>query len=427
MDPSAANFQPSAPIKAVSIDNDAIKWVDSHPPAPTKPIASKPSVATPPDEVDWKMKVHNGLEGVIVTETEISTVGIPTIGLTYRGFPISQLIHSASFEEVAYILISGNTPNSGKIREFKTKIAQGRNLSLQAKALCELFGPSADPMDVIRTVVSYAPTSGRIDINDNVLNMAGFLLGYLPSCVAYWWNFSQTGRRIDTCGDTGMGVARHFLLCLNQADPTYLSEHSLDKSLIGYAEHDLNASTFSARVTASTLADYHGAITAAIATLKGPLHGGANRAALEMLETFESIDDVVPRLTEMLARKEKIMGFGHRVYKNGDPRHFIFKDLALALSDDPANLYRNPGLVTIASKLEVEMVNRKNIHPNLDFFASVVYKQIGIPKELFTVLFAIGRTAGWTAHIKAQLDNNKLIRPKAKYTGPETRNFVSRC
>jgi len=370
--------------------------------------------------------VRNGLEGVIVAETTISTVGIPKIGLTYRGFPITQLIGGSTFEEVAYILIIGTAPYSNELRNFKSKIAQGRQLSLSMRKACEMFSADSHPMDVIRTMTSFYGAQLKDEDQSN-LNRAGYLIGFMPSIVCYWYNFAMYGKRIDTVADSEMTVAEHFLTCLNGSSPSRLSIHSLDKTLIGYAEHDLNASTFSARVTTSTLADYYGAIVSAIGTLKGPLHGGANEAALDLLEKFDSPEEVPEVLSGMLSRKEKVMGFGHRVYKSGDPRHFIMKDLAKGLSECPDTVCRDEKLFNIGERLETEMISRKKIYPNLDFFAAVVYKQLGIPKSLFTALFAIGRTAGWTAHIDEQLKSNKLIRPNSCYVGNDMTEFCSKC
>eukprot|EP00915_Cephaloidophora_sp_WS-2016_P005324 GHVH01007041.1.p1 GENE.GHVH01007041.1~~GHVH01007041.1.p1 ORF type:complete len:389 (+),score=51.57 GHVH01007041.1:321-1487(+) len=369
--------------------------------------------------------LHSGLEGVVVAETRVSTVGIPKVGLTYRGYPVPQLIEHSSYEEVAYILINEKRPNAEELKNWKGLIAQGRILSLRMRSLLELFTSHTHPMDVIRTGVSYYGSEDEHPGDkSHLMERAGRLMGLLPSIVCYWYNFCTYGRRVDTVMSSDVCVAKHFLTCLNQKAPSELSVASMNKTLIGYAEHDLNASTFSGMVTASTLADYYSCIVSAIGTLKGPLHGGANQAALELLMSFENEKVVPDQLAGMLERKEKIMGFGHRVYKNGDPRHFVMKDLAKKLATCEQTANQDVKLFAIAEVLETEMIARKNIHPNLDFFAAVVYHMLGIPKELYTVLFAIGRTAGWTSHIQEQWENNKLIRPKSRYVGAEVRDFV---
>lgn len=360
-----------------------------------------------------------GLEGIIAGESAISTVGHPGSGLTYRGYEISDLASAGSFEEVAYLLFYGRLPNKQELSQYKQILMLRRKLPQEVKDLLEKIPARAHPMDVLRTACSYLGTLEPERSFSEQIDIATRLLALFPGIICYWYRFHYYGIRINeiTIEPTTGG---HFLYLLHGKKSDNLACDMLNVSLILYAEHDFNASTFAARITASTLADFYSAITSAIGTLRGPLHGGANEAAMGLLETFKTPSDVEPQLMAMLQRKEKIMGFGHRVYKKSDPRSDIIKIWAQKLGQEKQDL----AIYKISECVEHIMQREKKLFPNLDFYSAAAYHSCGIPTQLFTPIFVMARITGWAAHIMEQRNNNRLIRPSSSYIGPDALTYI---
>ena len=360
-----------------------------------------------------------GLRGQVAGETALCTVGKSGTGLTYRGFDISVLAENASFEEVAFLLLQGYLPNQRELEEYLTKIIQNRRLPEALKDVLERLPASAHPMDVMRTgcsVLGNLETETNFQQQDEVIDR---LLAILPAIICYWYSFSRHGKRIETeLDDPSIGA--HFLHMLSGQRPSELFSQVMNTSLILYAEHEFNASTFTARVCASTLSDIHSCIAAAIGSLRGPLHGGANEAAMEMIQTWQSPDEAEEALLEMLARKEKIMGFGHAIYRASDPRNVIIKQWAEKLSDSVGDTVLYP----VSVRCEEVMWREKRLFCNADFFHASAYHFMGIPTKLFTPIFVMSRLTGWAAHVKEQRANNRIIRPSADYIGPESSDWI---
>lgn len=362
----------------------------------------------------------SGLNGVTAGSSAISTVGQTGVGLTYRGYSITDLAANSTFEEVAYLLIYGKLPGQKQLDGYKKKLIGMRGLPDALKTLLEALPASTHPMDVLRTGTSLLGTlepegeGGRIAVAVGDRLTASF-----GSMLAYWYRFHSRNERIETESDEDT-VAGHFLSLMSGKPADPLKRDALDTTLILYAEHEFNASTFTARVITSTLSDSYSAIAGAIGALRGPLHGGANEAAMELVSSFDSPMDAEKSLLHMLKAQRLIMGFGHRVYKNGDPRSPIVKDLAKKLSDAAGNT----SYYDISERIEKVMMQEKGMFPNLDFYAATAYHMCGIPTSMFTPIFVIARTSGWIAHVIEQRDNNKLIRPLSDYTGPELRAYV---
>lgn len=357
-----------------------------------------------------------GLRGQIAGQTELCTVGKTGTGLTYRGYDIADLAATATFEEVAYLLTKGELPNQQELTAYSTKLKSLRGLPESLKQSLELIPADAHPMNVMRTGCSLLgnlePEKDFSQIDDCIDR----LLAALPSIICYWYRFSHDQVRIETeSDDASMGA--HFLHMLTGKTPGELHEKVMNVSLILYAEHEFNASTFTARVCASTLSDYHSCITGAIGTLRGPLHGGANEAAMNMIERFSDPDHAEQELLAMLERKEKIMGFGHAIYRESDPRNVIIKKWAKALSEGA----ENPELYDISERCEEVMWREKKLFCNADFFHAATYHYLSIPTKLFTPIFVMSRVTGWSSHVKEQRANNRIIRPSAEYTGPAPR------
>lgn len=361
----------------------------------------------------------SGLAGIVAGQTQIATVGKEGIGLSYRGYRIEDLSSSAEFEEVAYLLIHGELPNPAQLSQFQQNLIRQRKIPDALKSVLELTPATANPMDVLRTGCSLLGILEPESPSNNGAQIAERLLALFPAILLYWYHYQNSGQRINTTIDYP-GMAGYFLKLLHNEDPEKQDVQALNTSLILYAEHEFNASTFAARVTAATLSDFYSAICSAIGTLRGPLHGGANEEALRLIESFETPAQAQSGVRQMLNDKQLIMGFGHRVYKTCDPRSDIIKSIA----KDLAHHNNDTQIFAIAETIENVMMSEKKLFPNLDFYSALVYYFCKIPIHFFTPLFVCARTAGWAAHILEQRQHNKIIRPIADYTGPPLRSFT---
>jgi len=363
--------------------------------------------------------VSTGLSGITAGTSSICAVEVGR-ELMYRGYDIIELAENSTFEEVAYLLVYGELPNAQQLSTYQRDLQQQRELPLSLKKLLELIPAYAHPMDVLRTGVSFLGNLEPELRPNDIYAVATRLLAAMPGILLYWHHFHR--RAIIHTQTDEPSMAGHFLSLLHQNKKIdELQRRAIDVSLILYAEHEYNASTFAARVCTSTLSDCYSAIIAAIGTLRGPLHGGANEAAMALLSQFNSPAQAVERLKELLAQKEKIMGFGHRVYKTHDPRSPIIQQWSKKLAQECGDMVLYP----VSEAVEKLMWDEKKLFPNLDFYSASAYHFCGIPTSLFTPIFVMSRTTGWMAHIIEQRDNNKLIRPLAEYTGPPYRQYLS--
>lgn len=360
-----------------------------------------------------------GLRGQSAGETALSTVGVSGSGLTYRGYDVKDLGENATFEEVAYLILYGELPTQAQLDAYKTKLKSLRGLPQALKEVLERIPAETHPMDVMRTGCSML---GNLEAEHSFSEQSEItdrLLAAFPSIICYWYRFSHDGVRIDTETDDDQ-IGAHFLHLLHGKAPSALHAKVMDVSLILYAEHEFNASTFTARVCASTLSDMHSCVTGAIGSLRGPLHGGANEAAMELIQDMKDEADARDILMGKLERKDKIMGFGHAIYRDSDPRNAIIKEwsekLAAANGDD--RLYR----VSVAC--EALMWEQKKLFCNADFFHASAYHYMDIPTKLFTPIFVCSRVTGWAAHVMEQRSNNRIIRPSADYVGVAPRKVV---
>ena len=360
-----------------------------------------------------------GLRGQSAGDTALCTVGKSGTGLTYRGYDITDLAENATFEEVAYLIFYGELPNQQQLDDYKQVLKNNRKLPDDLLGVLEAIPASAPPMDVMRTGCSMLGNLEPEGDFENQQNTADRLLGALPSIINYWYQYSHHQNRIETQTDED-SLAGHFLKTLLGESPSELHKRVMDISLILYAEHEFNASTFTARVCASTLSDMHSCVTGAIGSLRGPLHGGANEAAMEMIEQFSSVEDATQGIQGMLERKDKIMGFGHAIYRTSDPRNVIIKQWAEKLAAEVGD----DSLYPISCAVEKVMWDEKELFVNADFFHASAYHFMGIPTKLFTPIFVCSRVSGWTAHVMEQRVNNRIIRPSADYVGPEPRVLV---
>jgi 2-methylcitrate synthase len=364
-------------------------------------------------------KKAGGLAGVVAGKTAVCTVGQEGVGLTYRGYDIHDLAAQATFEEVAYLLLYGTLPTASELEQFRARLLPLRALPSLLRQTLEAIPVGSHPMDVMRTGCSMLGALEPEQSFDGQYLAAERLLAAFPSMLAYWHRFWRDGERIDPVTDDP-SIAGHFLHLLHGKPPGEDHRRAMDVSLILYAEHEFNASTFTARVAASTLSDFYSAITAAIGTLRGPLHGGANEAAMGLIERFRSPDQAESGVLQALAKKEKIMGFGHRVYAHSDPRSEVIKAWSQRLAAEAGDAVIFP----VSERIEQVMLREKKLFPNLDFYSASVYRFLGIPTPLFTPLFVCSRLTGWAAHVFEQRADNRLIRPSAEYIGPPLRPFV---
>ncbi|MNC08821.1 2-methylcitrate synthase [compost metagenome] len=357
-----------------------------------------------------------GLRGQIAGQTALSTVGKEGAGLTYRGYDVRELAKDCLFEEVAYLLLYGELPTAAQLDAYLQRLQGLRDLPQALKEVLERIPADAHPMDVIRTGCSMLGNLEPEHSFDEQRDITDRLLAAFPAIMCYWYRFSHQGVRIDcVTGEADLGG--HFLALLHGKKPSELHRKVMNVSLILYAEHEFNASTFAGRVCASTLSDLYSCVTASIGTLRGPLHGGANEAAMEMIEKFSSPEEATAGTLAMLARKDKIMGFGHAIYSVSDPRNEVIKVWSKQLADEVGDEVIFPVSVAIDNV----MWEQKKLFPNADFYHASAYRFMGIPTKLFTPIFVCSRVTGWAAHVFEQRANNRIIRPSAEYTGVEPR------
>jgi len=361
-----------------------------------------------------------GLRGQTAGQTSVCTVGAEGNSLRYRGFDVVELAEYSSFYETAHLIMKGHLPTESELSSWKSKLKGLRGLPQPLREVLERIPADAHPMDVLRTGCSFLGNiEPEVDFSHQS-DVADRMLAAFPSIIIYWYRFSHDGVRIETETDDDT-IGGHFLHMLHGEAPDAVSVKVMDVSLILYAEHEFNASTFTARVCASTLSDLFSCVTAAIGSLRGPLHGGANEAAMEMIGQYASVDEAIADVHRKLAAKELIMGFGHAVYKVRDPRNAIIKQWSKKLSEqaDSDTLY------AVSETVERIMKEEKGMFANADFFHASAYHFMGIPTKLFTPIFVMSRATGWTAHCFEQRANNRIIRPGAEYTGHADRSYVS--